>query len=130
MKAAYEDPNVKAYRYPATGRPVGPRSILSKRETNVSPCCYLPIVRYPGLYYSATTGEKKYCGRFYYYEPDSTYFINLGSNWHIYGTKYHALKSISPKLAKYYEPLIRSLTWGEYWNPKNLPEDFREQVNE
>lgn len=50
---------------------------------------FLPVIRYSGLYYSNNPTEQKFCGKFYYYEPESMIFLYLG-NYRIFGSKVSA----------------------------------------
>lgn len=49
------------------------KPIISNENT-----LYIPVIRYTGLYYSSTPTDQKYCGKFYYVEPESTVYLNLG----------------------------------------------------
>jgi hypothetical protein len=80
-------------RYESTGRAVtSMRSVKSKITQQTKPGYYLPIVRYSGLYYSAMDPEpeKKYCGKFFFYEPETEHCMYIGSNSAIFATKVHA----------------------------------------
>lgn len=77
LTKAYREREIEVPRYPRTGRPMSEMTFAGNNcqsGTN-----YLPVVRYESLYYSAMQPTKEYCGTFYYYEPDSTNFLNLGN---------------------------------------------------
>lgn len=58
----------------------------------------LPVVRYPRLYYSQSGPEEMrdipYCGTFYFFQPDSQMYLNLGSKIGIFATKIHAMLTL------------------------------------
>lgn len=83
---AYFDNNIRYPRYQRTDRPINK---MSYTPSNCSRGLYLPIVRYRSLYYK-TDIENKYCGTFYFYEPDSNNFLNLG-NVLVAANKMHAI---------------------------------------
>ena len=87
-------------RYQATNRPItSMASVLpiSKRSKSSKPGYYLPIVRYSGLYYSRQTNQEEdneekeeYCGKFFFYEPDSSHYVYIGQGSGFFATKVHA----------------------------------------
>jgi hypothetical protein len=78
-------------RYENTGRPVtSMRSIISKRSITNRPGYYIPIVRYDSLYYSSQVSQRTYCGKFFFYEPDSEHCMYIGASSAIFATKVHA----------------------------------------
>lgn len=63
--------------YPRTGHNVSKMDFVSKRECHPEPGqSYLPVTREEGFMFSGE--NSKYCGTFYFYEPDSPYYLNLG----------------------------------------------------
>ncbi len=65
-------------RYSASKRPKSVLRFVGPKETGIaSGNLYLPIVRYQSLYYSAEQTATKYCGKFYYYEPQSEVLLHL-----------------------------------------------------
>ena len=77
---AYFDNSLVHPRYKRTNRPV---ISLSQNSNKPGKGYYLPVVRYKSLHYKETgqskdTGQNKATGTFYFYEPDSSYFLNLG----------------------------------------------------
>lgn len=57
---------------------------------------YLPVIRYEGLYYSKEY-QSNYLGKFYFYEPESPFGINLG-NFTLFANKYHTMRFFEHKL--------------------------------
>ncbi len=76
----------KHKRFPNTLRPINPMELIVKRRflpQQLKKGYYLPIIRYEGIYYSKPENkeaEKKYCGKFFFYEPDSNIYIHLGKS--------------------------------------------------
>lgn len=62
--------------YQSTRRPVTHMLDFSSEGDLLPGHLYLPVVRYPGLYYSKEKGE--YCGKFFYFEPESSVLLDLG----------------------------------------------------
>jgi hypothetical protein len=50
---------------------------------------FMPVLRLTGLYYSANPTDKKYCGKFYYVETESSVYLNLGRCF-VFGSKVEA----------------------------------------
>jgi hypothetical protein len=97
----YSHPNTPYPRWPMTYRPINKMGFVhekcsdkSKNTFNDTEKYYLPVVRYEGIYYSNVRTNNEYCGTFYYYEPNSNVFIDLG-NVLITGNKYDALRELS-----------------------------------
>jgi hypothetical protein len=69
---------------------------------------YLPVVRYPGIYYSPEDEQKqaskKFCGTFYFVEPQSRILLGLGAKVAIYGSKWAAAIELR-------EDMIANNTW-------------------
>jgi len=68
---------------------------------------YLPVVRYPGLYYDNESSDKShdlisFCGMFYYVEPSSTTLLELGSTL-ITATKAHALRTLVHRIRNLFD---------------------------
>ncbi len=90
------DPNDNAtiMRYPSTKRPMNPMEELvpsSKRRISAQHLpkgFYLPVVRYEGIFFD-TTEKNKYCGKFFFYEPESNIYLRLGNSC-IFASKLHA----------------------------------------
>lgn len=57
-------------------------------------CCKnmlsLPVIRYPKLYYAGSGRDRPYCGTYYYFDPDSPLYLDLGRVV-VFGSKLHAL---------------------------------------
>lgn len=62
--------------YPRTGRQKVAMPFAADNSCKIN-APYLPVWRQQGLFFKDS--DRKYCGTFYYYEPDSDYFLNLGS---------------------------------------------------
>jgi hypothetical protein len=75
-------------RFSSTNRPV--TAMNSKRFRTKREGFYFPIIRYSGLYYSQTEESSKYCGKFFFYEPESSYYMYTSSRSAIFATKVHA----------------------------------------
>lgn len=88
LEVAYNTPEYPAPRYPLTHRPISP---MKFRKDKCSHGNYLPVVRYENLYYGAGETRARFCGTFYYYEPDSVVYLNLG-RYLVAGNKYHAFE--------------------------------------
>ena len=82
INAAYLHKDLPIDRYKQSGRP---KASMKFAKSNCPPGSYLPVVRYEKLYYNIdeesdeAIAEKGYCGTFYYYEPDSPLFLNVGN---------------------------------------------------
>lgn len=89
------DPNKELYHtkhhdwpiYSGTSRPVSRMLGISQEGGLISDRLYLPVVRYPGLYHSSN--NEKYCGKFYYFEPESSVLLDLGRTM-VFASKVHA----------------------------------------
>jgi hypothetical protein len=81
---AYFNKNIKVSRYPQTERPITDMAFATNNCTIEG--LWFPIVRYDNLYYKY---DEDYCGTFYYFEPDSTNYLNLGKTL-IAANKIHA----------------------------------------
>lgn len=70
-------------RYGLTQRVVTSLGIFSHRRDTWKPNgFYLPVTRYESLYYSTQdetqkTDSRRYCGKFFFFEPESPYFLRL-----------------------------------------------------
>ncbi len=88
---ADNDEKTPAMRYHLTNRPVNPMLKLlppSKRNKKAENGYYLPVMRYEGIYYSKNDNEKSiYCGKFFYFEPESNVYLYLGKSC-FFATKY------------------------------------------
>jgi hypothetical protein len=73
--------------YPRTGRKKVSMMVHQNGGCKVDQP-YLPVWREEGKYFQ--NSDRKYCGTFYYYEPDSPYFLNLGQSL-IAGSKIDAI---------------------------------------
>jgi len=91
----YNSPTTPLVRFPNTHRVINPMETSAatdiRKYATKPEGYYLPIVRYQSLYYSATTDETKYCGTFFFYEPDSDKFLYLPKDRTLFfATKVHA----------------------------------------
>jgi hypothetical protein len=78
-------------RYPTTQRPVNPQLTRVSKRTCPVGNIVLPVYRVSSLYYSkGWQNNKKYCGKFYFYEPESTVSLDLGDSVRVFGSKVHA----------------------------------------
>lgn len=101
---AYEQKERKFPRFIHTGRPKSYMIQMCKKiiedEKEKELCfkdnLFLPIIRYQGLYHPESE-KKKYCGTFYYIEPESTVLLNLGK-CSVFSTKVHAYIALKAKL--------------------------------
>lgn len=92
---AYHNKKVVMFRYKHTKRPVASMPFVTPQGP---PGYYLPVVRYEGLYHDKPDPAESYCGTFYYYEPESNFYIYLG-NCLVAATKYHAMRTLEMRLA-------------------------------
>lgn len=79
-------------RYPATFRPINPmlRRIASSNQCQQG-TLLLPVYRATGLYYSkGMQQDERFCGKFYFYEPQSPVMLDLGQSTRIFGSKVSA----------------------------------------
>lgn len=76
LRIAYLNPRFDHPRYSQTKRPVT-RMAFAENHCQ-SGALYLPVVRYEELYFGISTSKSQICGTFYFYEPDSENFLNLG----------------------------------------------------
>jgi len=89
-------------RYPLTLRIVTSLSAFEPWRNSGNPDgFYLPVIRYESLYYSTSQDTEKlefrlYCGKFFFYEPDSNVFLHL-KNAQIYASKVHAVMDLHDK---------------------------------
>jgi len=96
---AYKNPLYPSKRYWHTDRPIVDKTWYKGKNPSTS-SLYIPVARYPGLYFSSST---EYCGIFYYYEPESDLFLDLGDTG-IWATKYSFILSNPKKYSEYYNP--------------------------
>jgi hypothetical protein len=92
MLEAYKDRSIEVERFKQSNRPI-PKSMLCSIMKKGN---YLPVVRYEGLYYSKQQ-DSSYFGKFYFYEPESSYGINLG-NYLLAANKYQAIRYFETKI--------------------------------
>lgn len=98
MIDSYSNPKVNIPRYPRTRRPKSSMlfapsicpDLTSEKSLKDN---YLPVIRYAGLFFPEED-SKEYCGTFYYFEPDSTSYLNLGKTL-ICGNKLDAVYQLS-----------------------------------
>lgn len=83
----------KSPQFSRSLRPVTNMYTLTSGRNCAAGKLYLPVVRYGGLYYFSETSARDYTGTFYFYEPDSCSFLDLG-NVLIAGSKYDAFKKL------------------------------------
>ena len=112
---AYSNQDIKYPRL-ESGRPIAKLKHHDKNQCNIG--YYLPVVRYEDIYYSAEFGNehdfaneilsalglKEFCGTFYYYEPYSSFYLNLGKTL-IAGSKYDAIKQLLSILGRSFSDL-------------------------
>lgn len=80
--------------YPLTMRAVTSMAMWDPQTVFDRDSYYLPVLRYPGLYYGGESTQY-YCGTFFYYEPSSNTFIRLVRNrTRIYATKVAAYRDL------------------------------------
>lgn len=89
MYAAYKDLSIDTERYVQSRRPKVKHMHTQEFQEKDINNFYMPVIRYEGLYYK--NEENKYLGKFYFYEPESDYYINLG-NTLLAANKYHAMR--------------------------------------
>ena len=120
-------------RFIHTGRPISymiqmckklEKYIPSGEEKKEEIICFdnnlfLPVIRYQSLYHPETE-KKKYCGTFYYIEPESTVLLNLGK-CSVFATKVHAYIALKAKL----EGKTREAILDEVFNIDN----FKKSMN-
>lgn len=89
----YQDHSISTDRYPQTKRMANPMLFAASEATLSSRSrpsgFYLPVVRYDALYYTRDATSQNFCGKFFFYEPDSHLFLYLG-NTRFYATKVQA----------------------------------------
>ena len=90
---------LKSPQYSATGRPKTYMLGMCKRVGAPEPIhFYLPVLRYQSIYHEET--EKKfYCGTFYFFDPESTVYLDMGRTA-IFGSKFHATYVLHNALLK------------------------------
>lgn len=77
LRIAYLNPKFEYPRYTQTRRPVTKMPFTGNHC--VKDAKYLPVVRYEELYFGQHMSIKEeVCGTFYFYEPDSENYLNLG----------------------------------------------------
>lgn len=94
-------------RYPLTGRPVTLMPSMCRVDQKGKKTCsagdlLFPVVRFQNLYYSNEKDNKeekvrKYCGKFYFYDPESEIVMNLGKCL-ISASKPHAFYQLASAL--------------------------------
>jgi len=118
-------------RYPLTLRVVTSLGTFHHRRDVWKPDgFYLPVVRYESLYYSdlkETTdiSSRQYCGKFFFYEPDSSMFVHL-RNAQIFASKVHAAMDL---WKKYFDKFSRYPPYfldpfGVITEPFDIHDDF------
>lgn len=118
--------------YPQTGRKVIKMPSVEGGMCKVDQD-YLPVWREEGKYF--TQQDQRYCGTFYYYEPDSQYFLNLGNSL-VAGGKIDALrilegrddfKEAEGQLALS-QARIAILSFVDQFFPGKLPKNWQKEV--
>ena len=138
-KIAYFNKDIKYPRF-ESGRPL--TDLKYKDKNQCTDGYYLPVIRYGDIYYGAdknamgefsafktleTLGLDDFCGTFYYYEPYSPFYLNLGKTL-VTGSKYEAVKhlllifGISMSDIKYTEKNI--------YSEKAIIEDYKKYFGE
>ena len=89
----HDDFNV--LRYHDTGRPIVPMRYMHKGLKCDNKSFYLPVSRVNSLFFDDNDHEaaEEACGKFYYYEPSSVNYLNLG-NCRVFPSKVAALTSL------------------------------------
>jgi len=111
--SAYQFEQYNYPRFIETGRPKSymiqmcKQIVSSISDQNQESCqllkdnIFLPVLRYQGIFFGEEK-EKKFCGTFYYFEPESSIMLNLG-RCAMFGSKIHAyivLSAIKNKTIK------------------------------
>lgn len=70
--------------------------VCAETRTDLQAGYSLPVIRYPRLYYSKSSDDDAirdvpYCGTFYFFQPDSQQYLNLGNKIGTFATKIHAM---------------------------------------
>ncbi len=92
-----DDDNInQPMRYHLTNRPINPMNKLHKKFNVLPDGYYIPIIRYEGVYYSQddTKSSEQFCGKFFYYEPESNIYLKLGKTC-LFATKVDAFMQLS-----------------------------------
>ena len=106
---AYREREKRYPRFIETGRPISYMIQMCKRiekkfcynKDDISSSIFkdnlfLPVIRYQSLYHPEVE-KKKYCGTFFYIEPESSVLLNLG-RCSVFTTKVHAYIALKAKL--------------------------------
>lgn len=101
--ANLKDPDNEAYlsrkqnqgpTFQYSGRPYSQMYTLSTGQHCSATSNYLPVVRYEGLFYGEhDETQREYTGTFYFYEPSSCAYLDLGKTL-VAGSKYDAFKKL------------------------------------
>ncbi len=88
-------------QYPWTKRYINAMNAIAPHRTTsrrFTPGFYLPITRYEGLYYENSGTSSIWCGKFFYYEPQSNVYVHLGKSC-LFASKIHAYFMLAPTLS-------------------------------
>lgn len=94
-----KDPNDETIdqpmRFHLTNRPITPMTKIVKKTKPINGY-YIPIIRYEDVYYSEddTKINEQYCGKFFYYEPESNVYLHLGKSG-LFASKVDAFLQLS-----------------------------------
>lgn len=113
---AYKQDEVETPRFFSTKRPVMSSTLAGGKQENLKKLeghLFLPVSRYSGLYYSGLPEEnREFTGKFYFYEPDSPYVLDLGKT-RVFGSKYHAYSTLKPDHRdKAKQKILDIMGWG------------------
>lgn len=101
---AYVDSKYPYPRYPRTGHPVSEMPFAGN-HCRIGEF-YLPVIRYESLFYNVSGTGNGTCGTFYFYEPDSTSFLNLGKVL-IAANKIDAMIKLDPTGGEVMQAILR-----------------------
>ena len=106
----------------STKRPVSFMKSLTNPLTVVqADHLYLPVLRYPGLYYNTQQAPANWCSsKFYYVEPESAVLLDLGRTA-LFASKVDAMKTLhrlvdlTRRVVNYEPPFFQI-----WWNPESV----------
>ncbi len=103
----YSNRSLNLETYSGTKRFVSGMTFASQPHTRPKVGFYLPVLRYEGLYHAY---DPRYCGKFYFYEPESHLHLYLG-NSRCFGSKVHAFVALS--MERWPKGPPRHEVWGD-----------------
>lgn len=118
---AYNREDTPTPRFYSTERPVMSSTLVSGKSEDLKKLdghLFLPVSRYSNLFHSNTDlkgneVERKFTGKFYFYEPDSPFVLDLGKT-RVFGSKYHAITTLNPDSKQWAEEGILKITGWDY----------------